>query len=55
MISSREIIKTMHREYRPEDLHHLDGGAFVATAGGGGHDHTTMSEPSSPSRPFWAV
>ncbi len=29
----------MHREYRPEDLHHLDGGAFVATAGGGGHEH----------------
>jgi P-type Cu+ transporter len=29
----------MHREYRPEDLHHLDGGGFVATAGGGGHAH----------------
>ena len=29
----------MHREYRPEDLHHLDGSAFVATAGGGGHEH----------------
>jgi Cu+-exporting ATPase len=29
----------MHREYRPEDLHHLDGGAFVAAAGGDGHQH----------------
>jgi len=29
----------MHREYRPEDLHHLDGDAVTTPAGGTGHDH----------------
>ena len=29
----------MHREYRPEDLHHLERGAVVASAGGGVDEH----------------
>src|SRR5260370_42494618 len=28
----------MHREYRPEDLHHLEGGASLASAGRGVND-----------------
>ena len=29
----------MHREYRPEDLHHIERGAVVSPGGGGIDDH----------------